>query len=355
MTWRLPPLSVGEFAPPFDGVSRPNPRFHSGALGGRYVLLAFAPDAPARTAAMAAFDAARTQFDGVRLGAVFVGRATSFDQLPPDAPPGLHWLLDPDGAIAARFRPDEGWLLLDPALRVLDRAPLGDPAELFARLPGLPAPGREGGAPAVAPALIVPRVFEPDLCRTLIDVYEAQGGQPSGVMRDIDGRTVGVLDGMKSRRDVMVEDEDLQARIREALSASLIPMIARTYQFQATRLERFLVACYDAGEGGYFRPHRDNLTIATAHRRFAVSINLNAEAFRGGDLRFPEFGARTYRPPTGGAVVFACSLLHEATPVTQGRRYAFLPFLYDEAGQMIRDQAIRDAAVPKPGPLPPAP
>ena len=109
------------------------------------------------------------------------------------------------------------------------------------------------------------------------------------------------------------------------------------FQFKVTRLERYLVACYDAADGGYFRPHRDNETLGTAHRRFAVSINLNAEQFEGGDLRFPEFGTRTYRPPTGGAVVFCCSLQHEATPVTRGRRYAFLPFLYDEAGQAIRN------------------
>ena len=46
---------------------------------------------------------------------------------------------------------------------------------------------------------------------------------------------------------------------------------------------------------------------------------------------------RTYRPPTGGAVVFSCSLLHEATPVTKGLRYATLPFLYDEAAAEIRE------------------
>ena len=34
--------------------------------------------------------------------------------------------------------------------------------------------------------------------------------------------------------------------------------------------------------------------------------------------------------------MFSCSLLHEATPVTAGRRYAFLPFLYDEAAARIR-------------------
>jgi predicted 2-oxoglutarate/Fe(II)-dependent dioxygenase YbiX len=99
-----------------------------------------------------------------------------------------------------------------------------------------------------------------------------------------------------------------------------------------------MVACYDASDGGYFRAHRDNTTTATAHRRFAVSINLNAEEFEGGDLRFPEFGPTTYRPPTGGAVVFSCSLLHEATRVTRGTRYATLPFLFDEAGEAIRQE-----------------
>ena len=76
---------------------------------------------------------------------------------------------------------------------------------------------------------------------------------------------------------------------------------------------------------------------ATAHRRFAVTMNLNAEEFEGGNLRFPEFGPQIYRAPTGGAVVFSCALLHEALPVTQGTRYAFLPFLYDEAAAAIRE------------------
>ena len=86
---------------------------------------------------------------------------------------------------------------------------------------------------------------------------------------------------------------------------------------------------------GHFRPHRDNTTKGTAHRRFAVTINLNADEYEGGDLCFPEFGPRTYRAATGGAVVFSCSLLHEARPVTLGKRYAFLPFLYDDEAANI--------------------
>ena len=70
----------------------------------------------------------------------------------------------------------------------------------------------------------------------------------------------------------------------------------------------------------------------------AVTINLNAEDFEGGTLSFPEFGTRRYKAPTGGAVVFSCSLMHDVSPVTQGTRYAFLPFLYDDAAAKLREE-----------------
>jgi predicted 2-oxoglutarate/Fe(II)-dependent dioxygenase YbiX len=181
-------------------------------------------------------------------------------------------------------------------------------------------------------------VFEVSFCRRLIDVYEARGGERSGVMREVGGKTVGVLDSFKSRRDAFIEDPTLQAEVRARISKRLLPQIKKAFNYEATRIERYIVARYAADEGGHFKPHRDNTTAATAHRDFAVSINLNAEEFEGGDLRFPEFGRRTYRPPTGGAVVFGCSLLHEATPVTRGVRFACLPFLYNEAGAVTREK-----------------
>jgi predicted 2-oxoglutarate/Fe(II)-dependent dioxygenase YbiX len=101
-------------------------------------------------------------------------------------------------------------------------------------------------------------------------------------------------------------------------------------------MERYIVCCYAAEDQAHFRAHRDNTTKGTAHRRFAVSINLNAE-FEGGELHFPEYGRRGFKPPPGGAVVFSCSLLHAVTPVTKGNRYAFLPFLYDDAAAKIRE------------------
>jgi predicted 2-oxoglutarate/Fe(II)-dependent dioxygenase YbiX len=47
-------------------------------------------------------------------------------------------------------------------------------------------------------------------------------------------------------------------------------------------------------------------------------------------LRFPEYGAYLYRPGAGGAVVFSGSHLHEALPVTRGKRYVLLSFLFGE-------------------------
>lgn len=347
--WALAPLSMGELAPDFAAPTRMNPKFHFSTLAGRYVLLAFVPQA-AEAAALAAYGTVRTRFDDTSLCAFFVTPRGDFSDTPPDATPGLRWFLDPAGDVCAKYGPEPGWLLMDPMLRVMASAPLHAPGPLLDAVAGLPPPGEHAGVPLVAPVLIAPRIFEPEFCRRLIACYEAEGGRPSGVMRDIDGRTVGVFDGMKRRRDVSVTDPGLKAEVVDRLQRSLLPMIERTCHFRATRIERYLVACYDADEGGYFKPHRDNQAMGTAHRRFAVSINLNSEDFEGGDLRFPEFGLRTYRPPTGGAVVFSCSLLHEATPVTRGRRYAFLPFLFDEAGEAIRqrnaDKLVLTAAPP---------
>jgi hypothetical protein len=230
---------------------------------------------------------------------------------------------------------------------VLGAFAISDAAGLFAAIEALPAVTDYAGVELVAPVLIAPRVFDQDLCRRLIALYEAEGGAPSGVMRDIDGRTVGVLDDFKRRRDVLITDEGLRSEMLARITRCLVPEIGKVFQFRASRLERYLVACYDAADGGYFRPHRDNETLGTAHRKFACSINLNAEDFEGGDLRFPEFGPKTYRPPTGGAVVFSCGLQHEATPVTKGRRYAFLPFFYDEAGHALREANLAAVADPE--------
>ena len=65
-----------------------------------------------------------------------------------------------------------------------------------------------------APVLLIPQVFEPELCRRLIDLYDQHGGEASGVMKEQAGRTVGVHDlQFKSRRDHTIEEAAIRADV----------------------------------------------------------------------------------------------------------------------------------------------
>jgi predicted 2-oxoglutarate/Fe(II)-dependent dioxygenase YbiX/peroxiredoxin len=346
-------LGPGEAAPWFECAALGGPaNYVFDTAGGRPVLMLFFGSArnAAAAAALAAVAARAALFDDVR--ASFFG--VTID--PADAKqgrirrqtPGIRFLLDYDRAVSRAFGAalDEAsgqyqphWLLLDPMMRVTGQFALAQGAaalEAFERLVAAPP------APDWAPVAMAANVFEPALCRTLIERYEADGGEQSGFMRDIDGKTRLVFDpAHKVRRDYLIEEPELARQLNLRLIHRLLPVVKRVFMFTATRVERLVVGCYEAESGGHFRAHRDNTGLGTAHRRFAVTINLNAEEYEGGDLCFPEFGPRTYRAPTGGAVVFSCELLHRAMPVTKGRRFALLPFLYDEAGAKLREENAR--------------
>jgi predicted 2-oxoglutarate/Fe(II)-dependent dioxygenase YbiX len=326
------PLLPGQNVPWFIARSPSNPEFAFETTAGRYVLMLFLPDEQAaRVMAIRALAANQRLFDEVKACALVLYRDPSMEAGLHDVR-GLRWLLDGTGAITQRYGPEPHWLLLDPTLRVIASAPIEAAEAMFARVAALPAPSDHAGVPLHAPVLTVPRVFEPELCEALIALHQADGGEFTGVMRDVGPRTVAVMDELKKRRDIWIQDPELQDAIRERLERRLYPMIHRAIGFQVTRIERYLVSCYDAADQAVFHPHRDNTTQGTAHRKFACSLNLNGD-FTGGDLRFVEYGPATYRPPPGGAVVFSCGMTHEATPVTAGRRYAFLPFFYNEEGQ----------------------
>ncbi|MBI3468442.1 MAG: 2OG-Fe(II) oxygenase, partial [Planctomycetes bacterium] len=176
----------------------------------------------------------------------------------------------------------------------------------------------------------------------LIQVWETEGNEESGFMRQIDGQTVTRFDyDHKIRRDHFIKDGELKSKINRFIYHRVRPEIWKAFHFEATRFEDFRIACYDASRGGYFRPHRDNTTDGTAHRRFAMSLNLNTEEYEGGYVRFPEFGQHLYRPETGSAVIFSCSLLHEATDITAGRRFVLLSFFYGEVEARMREAYSR--------------
>lgn len=352
-------LQLGTPAPWFVARSPENPRFHLDTAAGRYLVLCFLGSAaePASRQAFAEFAARRDVFDDVNASffAVSIDPSDESSARLAEAVPGIRLFWDFDRRVSRLYgaAPAEGdtyqpfTVILDERLRVFALVPLGEQpqnhvAQVLQALATLPPiePARLARVPA--PVLVVPRIFEPELCRALMQYYELHGGEESGFMRSEGEQTVRVFNpAHKQRRDQEIGDERLRQACMFRIHDRLIPEIQRAFQFRATRIERYTVACYDAETGGHFRAHRDNTTKGTAHRRFAVSLVLNAGEFTGGNLRFPEFGRDLYAPPTGGAVVFSCSLLHEATPVTHGKRFVFLPFLYDDAAAQIRQENLR--------------
>ena len=164
----------------------------------------------------------------------------------------------------------------------------------------------------------------------------------------MNGQTVAVHDhGHKRRKDYTIEDQNLMKASQARIQRRVVPEILKVHQFKVTRMERYIVSCYAAEDAAHFRAHRDNITAGTAHRRFAVSINLNFE-FEGGEVSFPEYGPRSFKPPPGGAVVFSCSLLHAVSKGDE-RASLCLPFLYDDAAAKLRganNQFLGEGAQP---------
>jgi peroxiredoxin/predicted 2-oxoglutarate/Fe(II)-dependent dioxygenase YbiX len=189
------------------------------------------------------------------------------------------------------------------------------------------------------PILVIPQALPRDFCSYLIEQFEKRGSEASGTLRMTKGKMVHASDAdVKQRRDHHVVDQDLIAQISAYMERRVLPEIHRAFHCPIKYVEEFKIVRYDADPGGYFRPHRDNTPPGTAHRRFAMTLNLNAEDYDDGELCFPEFNNATYKPATGEAAVFSCNLLHEATDVIEGQRYVLLSFMYDESGRQYLEK-----------------
>jgi predicted 2-oxoglutarate/Fe(II)-dependent dioxygenase YbiX/peroxiredoxin len=356
-------LTAGDPAPWFVGRETLNPQYRFDTAGGRYILLCFFGSSRSPMAKSLfddvlnkhrnLFDDSKISFFGVSADPGDIGKLK-------ENIPGIRFFHDEGFAISKLYgsSPMDGTTgdgsginvrcvayVLDPTMRIMKTVSLTSDSshvdELVGFLKALPPVNRYSGIELQAPVIYLPNVFEPEFCRELIDLYEKEGGQESGFMRDVQGKTVEVRDyARKSRRDTIITEDRLLNELSSRIHRRIVPEIRKVHQFHVSRIERYIVACYSAEEQGHFAAHRDDTTLGTAHRRFAVTINLNSE-FEGGELSFPEYGERSFKPAPGGAVVFSCSLLHAVSKVTKGKRYAFLPFLYDEAARKVREENFK--------------
>lgn len=260
---------------------------------------------------------------------------------------------DPQARVRRRFfgdlvnSEDGVMVLLDQNLRVLDgwvatAAEIGGAVlrrgidALFDRSASETLAGEEPPAGA-APILLVPRVLPVELCAELVAGFARWDPRPSP-MPTADGAGLQVEPGRKSRIDAEIGDADLEQEVVASITRRVLPEVQKAFCYRPTRFERLKLVCYRADEGGHFAAHRDNTAPQTAHRRFALTLDLNRGDYRGGELVFPEYGTAAYAPSRGGAIVFSGSHAHAVQPVSQGTRYAVVSFMYHderlgEAGQ----------------------
>ncbi len=318
-------LGRGERAPDFVLHCRGAPTRFYGCAGGAPTALVFLP-ANADRDSSALFEAL------AELPTFVVTPREPRTRLP------VPVFIDGQGAVSEAYGVPEGKgrvVVLDPSLRVIrtvsteagtDRALAATVLAVVSELASV----ESRTILAQAPVLLVPRVLEPEVCEHLMEVWSRCGNQETGVeASEHQTRTSALRSDLKRRRDYTVTDARLMKMLVLTVGRCVLPEVRRAFWFPATQFEGFKIVRYDSVTRGYFRAHRDNLSPSTAHRHFALSLNLN-EGYEGGEISFPEYGPVRYRPATGEALVFSCSLLHEVAEVTSGERFALLSFLFGD-------------------------
>jgi predicted 2-oxoglutarate/Fe(II)-dependent dioxygenase YbiX len=249
---------------------------------------------------------------------------------------------DPEGAVHRAYGVsvdgDPVSVVLDPNVRVAATREHGDRdgavAAVAAAVAAATSTDEASTARRHAPVLLVPDALDASLRARLIERWEVSGNVETGVETTVGAERTEEADQLrKRRRDHTVTDPELLRTLSSHIGRRIMPEIRKAFAYRAKRFEGFKIGCYRATDRGFFTAHRDNLSPSTAHRKFALTLNLN-EDYDGGELRFPEYGPDRYRPSAGEALIFSGAHLHEVLPVTRGRRFVLLSFLFgDEAGQ----------------------
>jgi peroxiredoxin len=338
------PLGVGDIAPPCV-LATPEGKtidLRGDDVAGNPLVVAFWPrlDADAVQAAMASLASLlpALEMEGARAYAVTLANARAAGEAKSPVP----LLLDRDGRVFAAYgagtRDQPTTFVLRQSNHVyalLKSEGAGQPELALSAVRALVAERKAALGVPHPPVLVVPDVLSSQDCRRLIQVYETRGKvfvEPGhGEDRMTTDYKMRVPDyGRADRIDHWIVEADTSGFIDGRLSSRLFPEIRKAFQYPVTRRERMRIGCYAGARGGEAHGHRDDSEVISAHRRFAMSINLNSEEFEGGALRFPEYGDQQYRPATGAAIVFSSSILHEALEVRSGRRFVLLAFLFGE-------------------------
>ncbi|MGH6959911.1 MAG: 2OG-Fe(II) oxygenase [Dongiaceae bacterium] len=339
------PLEAGDPAPHVVALDENGESAFSNddVVTGRPLLLLFCPsDAEAAAAWLAAFRDRATAFASLETNLRAVSR------LPLDANQAAHaalrlpfrLLTDATGDIFRTYGAEGAPLavVLDPNHRVAhmlrDSAPtaLAEAALAYLRATFPPCGLR---VQAQAPILLLPRVLSEIDCARLVELYHrpvniwaTDGFRSEGHTKEPGDFKVDHAGVYGQLTEYVVRDPALQQFLDQRFNRRVAPEMRKAFQTGVTQREHYRIARYDSTAGGVLHPHRDNATKETAHRRFTMTINLNAGEYAGGALRFREYGDHFYEVERGTAVVWSATLLHEVMPVTKGARFVLGVHMY---------------------------
>lgn len=87
----------------------------------------------------------------------------------------------------------------------------------------------------------------------------------------------------------VVRGPALQKDLDNTLNRRVMPELRKAFSTTVTRREEYSIAGYDAAEEGGLGAHHDNPTKETRHRRFTISVTLDASAFKGRAFKWGAF------------------------------------------------------------------
>src|SRR5258708_19944982 len=102
---------------------------------------------------------------------------------------------------------------------------------------------------AKAPVLLLERVMEPDLCRTLMEYWQ-RGDQVANRVGASSGNIVN--EDIKRRIDVQVDDPSLFVEVRDCLVRRVVPAILQPFHIRINAIEPPLLGSYDTAPAAHF-------------------------------------------------------------------------------------------------------
>ncbi|MGB1273699.1 MAG: 2OG-Fe(II) oxygenase [Luminiphilus sp.] len=211
----------------------------------------------------------------------------------------------------------------DANLKIVDFVDAQTLEELQEELAGFSLPNNE----SPAPVLVINNAIDEALAEDLIEYIDAH--QDEGFVADKDFK----------RRLHIHPSADLEKRLDDKLTKSVLPEIEKVFYSEITHRETYKICRYAGENSGKFGKHRDTI-FPHLHRRYAMTLVLNDD-YEGGGISFPEYSPQILRVRKYGAVIFPGSLFHQVNEIGSGNRYVIISFFFGETEAIEKEDSER--------------